>query len=144
MSHTSAILDFAAANHQLPDTVRADTERLLADTLAVMAAGATTKEAARVCEAVTNPAFRHGFAIHCLEWDAVHEPAVVHALSVVTAALLAASHRRGGSDPEAFLTALAVGVDIASGLGISATGAMRFFSTRHCWRDRRGACGCAA
>ena len=72
-------------------------------------------------------AFFNGFAIHCLEWDAVHEPAVVHALSVVTAALLAASDRAGGSDPDEFLTALAVGVDIASGLGLSATGPMRFF-----------------
>ena len=72
-------------------------------------------------------AFFNGFAIHCLEWDAVHEPAVTHALSVVTAALLAASDRAGGSDPEAFLTALAIGVDIASGLGLSATGPMKFF-----------------
>jgi 2-methylcitrate dehydratase PrpD len=40
---------------------------------------------------------------------------------------LAASHRAGGCDPEAFLTALAVGVDVASGLGLSATGPMRFF-----------------
>ena len=72
-------------------------------------------------------AFFNGFAIHCLEWDAVHEPAVVHALSVVTAALLAASDRMDGCDPEAFLAALAVGVDIASGVGLSATGPMKFF-----------------
>ena len=57
----------------------------------------------------------------------MHEPAVVHALSVVMAALLAASDRAGGSDPDDFLTALAVGVDIASGLGVAATGPMRFF-----------------
>jgi len=72
-------------------------------------------------------AFFSGFAIHCLEWDAVHEPAVVHAMSVVTAALLAAWDRAGGNDPEEFLAALAIGVDIASGLGLSATGPMRFF-----------------
>ncbi|WP_254305779.1 MmgE/PrpD family protein [Sphingopyxis sp. BSNA05] len=71
-------------------------------------------------------AWFNGFAIHCLEWDAVHEPAVVHALSVVTAALLASADRLQGCDPEDFLTALAVGVDIASGLGIAATGAMQF------------------
>ena len=28
-------------------------------------------------------AFVNGYRIHCLEWDAVHEPAVVHALSTV-------------------------------------------------------------
>jgi 2-methylcitrate dehydratase PrpD len=157
MSHTSAILDFAATPHALPDAVRADAVRLLADTLASGAAGAASPEAAKLFDALYSvspelvegrfglirastssalavgeyeasaAALFNGFAIHCLEWDAVHESAVVHALSTVTSALLAASDRRGGSDPEAFLTALAVGVDIASGLGLSATGPMRFF-----------------
>lgn len=122
-----AILDFAAAQHVLPDMVRADTVRLLADTLAVMAAGAASDQTRRVIESGVGQAFTNGFAIHCLEWDAVHEPAVVHALSVVTAALLHVSSRAGRRDPDAFLTALAVGVDIASGLGLSATGPMRFF-----------------
>jgi 2-methylcitrate dehydratase PrpD len=165
-NHTAAILDFAAAPHVLPPAVRADALRLLADTLAVMAAGAASEEAARVKTGFTpNPvrpelvegpsftsamvrekdgpstssgqavsindfgalAFNTGFAIHCLEWDAVHEGAVVHALSVVTAALLSASRRAGGCDAEDFLTALAVGVDVASGLGVAATGPMRFF-----------------
>jgi 2-methylcitrate dehydratase PrpD len=142
---TGAILDFAAANHRLPDAVRADALRLLADTLAGGAAGAVSPEARKLMAAVgawgggkarllgggaASPApaaFFNGFAIHCLEWDAVHEPAVVHALSVVTAALLAASDGEGGSDPDAFIAALAVGVDVASGLGLSATGPMRFF-----------------
>lgn len=127
MSDTAAILDFAAAPQLLPSRVRADALRLLADTLAVMAAGAASREAAQVRAVCHDPAFQYGFAIHCLEWDAVHEPAVVHALSVVTAALLASSRRKGGCDPEGFLTALAVGVDIASGLGVAATGPMRFF-----------------
>lgn len=146
MSATTAILNFAAADHALPIQTRADAERLLADTLAVGAAGAVSPEAQALLPAVlvwgdgneagllsggTAPApsaaFLDGFAIHCLEWDAVHEGAVVHALSVVTAALLAASDRMGGSEPDGFLTALAVGVDIASGMGIAATGSMRFF-----------------
>lgn len=143
MNHTSAILDFVAAPHTLPKQVRADAERLLADTLAVGAAGAASAEGLRLAgtpvgpgkarmlderlRAASDAAFFNGFAIHCLEWDAVHEPAVVHALSVVTAALLAASDRMGGSEPDEFLTALAVGVDIASGLGLSATGPMTFF-----------------
>jgi 2-methylcitrate dehydratase PrpD len=111
----------------MPDAVREDALRLLADTLGVMAAGAASDEATKLQQTNPDSAFFNSFAIHCLEWDAVHEPAVVHALSVVTAALLAASQSKGGSDPEAFLTALAVGVDIASGLGLSATGPMRFF-----------------
>lgn len=146
MSATSQILDFAAAEHSLPSAARADAERLLADTLAGGAAGANSLEARKLIGAMpvfgtdaearllyggsastSAAAFFNGFAVHCLEWDAVHEGAVVHALSVVTAALLAQSDRRGGSDPEELLTALAVGVDIASGLGIAATGPMSFF-----------------
>lgn len=147
MSQTQAILDFAAGEHSLPTNVRMDAERLLADTLAGGAAGANSPEALDLLPGVKkwgegndartlsdsnrlpapSAAFFNGFAIHCLEWDAVHEPAVVHALSVVTATLLAVSDRCGGSDGGDFLTSLAVGVDVASGLGISATGPMRFF-----------------
>jgi len=72
-------------------------------------------------------AFVNGYRIHCLEWDAVHEPAVVHAMSVVTAALGAAIDRKGGCDPEDALVALAIGVDVASGLGIAADSALSFF-----------------
>ena len=146
MTHTAAILDFASAPHTLPPQSRADAERLLADTLSVGASGAMSPEAVKLLEAIAgwgtstdarlfsgdtapalSAAFFNSFAIHCLEWDAVHEPAVVHALSVVTAALLASSDRMGGDDVDALLTALCVGVDIASGLGMSATAPMKFF-----------------
>ena len=146
MMHTDAILAFAAAPHCLPDQARADAVRLLADTLAGGAAGAHSPEAQALWPAVAgwgagteartlngralpaaSAAFFNGFAIHCLEWDAVHEGAVTHALSVVTATLLAVSDRMSGAAEEAFLTALAVGVDVASGLGLSATGPMAFF-----------------
>lgn len=146
MSATSDILAFAVAAHKLPQAAYADAERLLADTLSGGAAGAASPEAIQLLTAVkgwgvgtearllngdTAPvaaaAFFNGFAVHCLEWDAVHEGAVVHALSTVTSALLASSDRKGGSDPDEFLTALAIGVDIASGMGLAATGPMRFF-----------------
>ncbi len=127
MSHTAALLDFASAPHMLPPPVRNDALRLLADTLAVMAAGAASTETQRVIESGAGEAFANGFAIHCLEWDAVHEGAVVHAMSVVTAALLAVSKQTPAHDPEAFLKALSIGVDIACGLGIAATGPMQFF-----------------
>lgn len=147
MSRTQQILDFAAADHVLPDSARAAAMYFLGDTLAGGAAGAASDEAQSMLTAVQawgtgdearllgstsclpapSAAWFNAFAIHCLEWDAVHEAAVVHALSVVTGALLASADRLGGCDPEAFLTALAVGVDIASGMGIAATGAMQFF-----------------
>ena len=147
MTATDRLVDFAAADHRLPAAARAAALRLLADTLAVGGAGAWQShqlgldatvaawgqgEEARLLGAgprlpAPSAAFLNGFRIHCLEWDAVHEGAVVHALSVVTAALGAVIDRRGGCDPDAALAALAVGVDIASGLGLAATGAMRFF-----------------
>lgn len=147
MNHTQKILDFAAAKHVLPQAIKAATLRLLADTLAGGAAGAASDEAQAMLGAVrawgsgedarllglngTMPApsaaWFNGFAIHCLEWDAVHEPAVVHAMSVVSAALLASADRMGGVSSDEFVSAVAIGVDIASGLGVAATGAMEMF-----------------
>jgi 2-methylcitrate dehydratase PrpD len=147
MTPTAEILAFAAAPHTLPPQVRADATRLLADTLAVGAAGATAPGADAILQTArsfgqgsdarllgsaerlpaASSAFVNGFRIHCLEWDAVHEPAVVHAMSVVTAALGAAIDRRGGCGPDEALTALCIGVDIACGLGIAADSALAFF-----------------
>jgi 2-methylcitrate dehydratase PrpD len=147
MSVTTRVLDFAHAPHRMSASVRADAERLLADTLMVGAAGATAPGAAGVLDAarrwgagedarcvgdgarlpVAGAAFVNGFRIHCLEWDAVHEPAVVHAMSVVTAAVGAAIDRRGGCDANEALAALAVGVEVASGLGEAATSPLSFF-----------------
>jgi 2-methylcitrate dehydratase PrpD len=147
MTATQRILDFARAEHRLPPAVREAALHLLGDTLATGAAGSTAPGAHGVLAAAqgwgqgedgrviardlrlpaAGAAFVNAFQIHCLEWDAVHEPAVVHALSTVTASVLAAIDRRGGCDPEQALTALAVGVDIASGLGLSAETPLRFF-----------------
>jgi 2-methylcitrate dehydratase PrpD len=144
---TEDLLAFAAADHVLPGVVRSDAERLLADTLAVGAAGADAPGADAILTAARamgagkearligtderlpapSAAFVNGYRIHCLEWDAVHEPAVVHAMSTVVAALGAAIDRRGGADPDGALAALAIGVDIASGLGIAATSGLTFF-----------------
>lgn len=147
MSATRKLLDFARAPHRLPTPVRDAALHLLGDTLAVGAAGSTAPGAGEVFTAASGwgsgsdsrvlardaslpaaaAAFVNAFQIHCLEWDAVHEPAVVHALSTVTAAVMAAIDRRGGCDPDTALAALAVGVDIAAGLGIAATSPLRFF-----------------
>jgi 2-methylcitrate dehydratase PrpD len=147
MSATGDLLAFVRAEHQLPPQVRAAALHLLGDTLAVGAAGATAPGAEAVLAAAhgwgagedarligseerlpaASAAFVNGFRIHCLEWDAVHEPAVVHAMSAVTAALGAAIDRIGGCDPEAALTALTIGVDIAAGLGLAATSPLAFF-----------------
>ncbi|MEO7775226.1 MAG: MmgE/PrpD family protein [Steroidobacteraceae bacterium] len=147
MNATRTLIEFARASHRLPASARAAALHLLEDTLAVGAAGSSAPGAQGVFAAASawgagsdsrvlasrarlpaaGAAFVNAFQIHCLEWDAVHEPAVVHALSTVTGALMAAIDRRGGCDPDTALSALAVGVDIASGLGIAATSPLRFF-----------------
>lgn len=147
MSATGDLLTFVRADHTLPCEVRTAALHLLGDTLAVGAAGRTAPGADGVLAAArswgagqdarllgsdtrlpaASAAFVNGFRTHCLEWDAVHEPAVVHALSVVTAALGAAIDRMGGCDPDDALTALTVGVDIAAGLGLAATSPLSFF-----------------
>jgi 2-methylcitrate dehydratase PrpD len=147
MTATSDILDFAFAAHRLPDQIRADSARLLVDALAIGAAGSTATGAEAVvatamgwgsgsearllgrteCLPATSAAYVNSFHIHGLEWDAVHEGAVVHATTAVIAALGAVIDRRGSCDPEDALTAIAVGTDVASGLGIAADGGLKFF-----------------
>ena len=147
VTRTQTLLDFAHAGHVLTGAAKADARRLLADTLLVGAAGSTAPGAAGVLDTAkswghrpeariigedmrlpaTAAAYVNAFQMHCLEWDAVHEPAVAHTMTCVAAALGAAIDRRGGADPETALTALAVGADIASGLGIAAETGLRFF-----------------
>jgi len=150
MTPTQSILAFAAASHVLPDDIATRTTALLGDTLTVGAAGSAAPGADGVLAAARlwgvgddapllgreerlpapAAAFVNGFQIHCLEWDAVHDGAVVQALSVVTAALHAvcarAATRGAPVTAERALVALAVGVDIACGLGLAATEAARF------------------
>ena len=148
MNGTARLLEFAMAEHTLPVAVRVATERLVGDTLAVGAAGGSGAGFAGVlatarswgeggrCRLLADAATRlpangaayvNCFAIHCLEWDAVHEGAVVHAMSAVVPAVLAARDRQGDVDLERVLTAIAVGVDVAAGLGVAAAGPLRFF-----------------
>lgn len=146
MTATYDLLAFAAGPVRLPDAVRQAALMLLADTLAVGAAGSTAPGADGVLAAArgwgagdvvpilgretrlpaAGAAFVNGFQIHCLEWDAVHEPAVVHAMSVVTAAVHAACYRTA-IDHEDALAALVVGVEIACGLGVAADTPLKFF-----------------
>ncbi|MFZ4109237.1 MAG: MmgE/PrpD family protein [Polymorphobacter sp.] len=146
MTATRDLLAFAAAPRTLPAAVRRAAVMLLEDTLACGVAGSTAPGADGVLAAARGwgaggdvpvlgraerlpaaaAAFVNGFQIHCLEWDAVHETAVVHAMSVVTAAVHAAAHTRE-ADPEAALAALVTGVEIACVLGIAAETPLTFF-----------------
>jgi 2-methylcitrate dehydratase PrpD len=72
-------------------------------------------------------AFVNAFQIHCQEFDCVHEPAVLHPMATVVAALRAEAERSCPYDGERFLTAMIVGVDIAVALGLAATTPLKFF-----------------
>jgi 2-methylcitrate dehydratase PrpD len=72
-------------------------------------------------------AFVNGFQIHCQEFDCVHEPAVLHPMATVTAALLAEADRGAPYGGDSFLISLVVGVDVAVALGLAATAPLTFF-----------------
>lgn len=69
----------------------------------------------------------NGFQVHCQEYDCLHEAAVLHPMATLLPAALAWAEREGGVTGRAFLTALAVGVDVAISLGLAARAGLRFF-----------------
>jgi 2-methylcitrate dehydratase PrpD len=73
----------------------------------------------------------NAYQIHNSEFDCVHERAVVHPMAVLLGALCAAINRDAMDgtrhDGGRFMTAVAVGVDVAAGLGVAARTALRFF-----------------
>lgn len=72
-------------------------------------------------------AFVNAFQIHGQEYDCVHEPAVLHPMATVLAALLAEIERGAPVTGTQLLTAIVAGVDVAVTLGIAATGPLTFF-----------------
>ncbi len=72
-------------------------------------------------------AFVNAFQIHCQEYDCVHEPAVVHPLATILAALAAEAERSGPVPGADFIPALAAAVDVATGLGVAVKTPIRFF-----------------
>lgn len=70
--------------------------------------------------------------MHCLEFDAIHEGAVVHPLTVVVPVLLAEIQRgtsTGGAPVTGMelLRSIVVGVEVAARLGIATSTPLRFF-----------------
>lgn len=74
-----------------------------------------------------NAAFINGFQIHCQEFDCVHEPAVVHPMATILAALMATCDREGDVTGADLGAAIAAAVDVATGLGIAARTPLKFF-----------------
>jgi 2-methylcitrate dehydratase PrpD len=76
-------------------------------------------------------AFVNAFQAHALEFDCVHEQAVLHPFTVVVPVLLAEA-QRNGMDGATFVAACAGGIDVAAGLGIAAKSQIRFFRPATC------------
>jgi 2-methylcitrate dehydratase PrpD len=73
----------------------------------------------------------NAYQIHCLEYDCVHEGAVLHPMATILSAVLAWAEREGargrriaGRD---LIAALAVGVDVSTMLGLATRAPIRFF-----------------
>ena len=131
--------------------VRQQAVTLLADTLAVGVAGASTLESQRariVVEQWGGPpqaniwgggpsvstggaAFINAHQVHTLEWDPIHEPGVVHAMTVVTPAVLvwAQSMTSRGEvvSGRQVIDGIIAGVEVAARLGVVTNSPLRFF-----------------
>lgn len=135
----------------LPAEAVAKAKTFLLDTVGVGLAGTSDGNAARVlavaarwgagAEATVwgsasrlpapSAAFANAYLIHALEFDCIHEGAVVHPMATLLSALTAWCERaaRGGRpvDGRRFLTAMAVGVDVSALLGVATKSGLRFF-----------------
>ncbi len=72
--------------------------------------------------ALLNAAFTHG-----LEFDCVHEGAVVHPMATAVSVALAHAERRPPVSGPTLITALSLAADVAASLGLAARAPMRFF-----------------
>ncbi len=73
----------------------------------------------------------NAYQIHCLEFDCVHEGAVLHPMATILAAVMAWAERESARgrpvSGDALIGALAVGVDVSTMLGIVTDAALQFF-----------------
>ena len=72
-------------------------------------------------------AYLNGFQIHSMEFDCVHEPAVVHPMATIFAALSAESDSKGAVSGQALIEAVIVAVDVAVEMGVASVSPLKFF-----------------
>ena len=81
-------------------------------------------------------AIGNGYQIHALEFDCVHEPAVVHPMAAMFPGLLAHAERRSAAGRPVsgrdLILATALGVEIACTIGAASKSVMRFFRPATC------------
>lgn len=72
-------------------------------------------------------AYLNGFQIHSMEYDCVHEPAVVHPMATILAAVGSEAEARGKTSGFELMEALIVAVDVAAELGVAVKSPLKFF-----------------
>ncbi len=96
--------------------------RLLAGPPAEARVWATTDRLPAPAAAALN-----AYQLHNSEYDCVHEGAVVHTMAVLFPAAMAFAEREGGVSGRRLIEAVAVGADVAAGLGLASRAGLRFF-----------------
>lgn len=137
----------ATRYEDLSGETRAAARRLILDTIGVGLAGSTGQWAEALFGAGAGwgqgapcrvfgrtgrfppglAALYNAYCVHNSEFDCLHEEAVVHALTAILPAALAAAEQRGGVPGKALIEAVVAGVDIAAAIGLAGTAPMKFF-----------------
>src|SRR5437764_8712936 len=136
---------------ELPEAAREAAKTFIADSLAVGSAGAAAPWRREVLDMATasggHPeatvwgsgeklplpaaAMVNGYQMHALEFDCVHEGAVVHAMSAVLPSLVGWAERDRSISGERLIRAVIAGIDVAVTLGLCSRAPMRFFRPAH-------------
>lgn len=131
----------------LPASAIAATKTFMVDTLGVCVAGSTapgvretvamlrgwggTAESTLYVHGGKLPApwvaMANSFMMHNLEFDCVHDAAVIHPFTTVLPTALAVAEAQGGVSGKTLLTAVTVGVDTSTRIGMSSRARMTFF-----------------
>lgn len=137
----------SATYDHLPAAAVCATKTFIFDSIGVAIAGSSDPWAPRLASAVAawgqgdestvwgsgqrlpaqGAALVNAYQIHCLEFDCVHEGAVVHPMATLLSAVVAHAERRGSVAGKDFLTAVALGVDVACSIGAASRALMQFF-----------------
>jgi len=131
----------------LSETTRAAARRLILDTVGVGLAGSAGQWAGELFGAADGwgqsgqarvfgragrypaglAALYNAYCVHNSEFDCLHEDAVVHALTAILPAALAAAEQRGGISGARLIEAVVAGVDVIAAIGLAGTAPMKFF-----------------
>ena len=136
----------------LDDRTRTVTKQFILDTFATLLGGSTAPGCREVVDLVKHwggrkessilvyggkvpapcAALANGTMAHALDLDDTHDEAVVHANISALPAALAVSEALGGVDGKTFLTAVALGVDVACRIALADRGALRWILSATC------------